>query len=850
MYHTAINAEPSCACTFFADNWAFDADSPPVLINAFGAVQRVAKLWHLHISPQKSWAWSTDAKYRKAISGIQVDGSVIPVALHEKDLGIEQSYCKKKFLKSVNKRISKTKDKLKVIKLAKIPRGCRKRVVVASALSNLTYTSGFTNICKAEYNGLRSACTKALARAGSGANPYLACNAVDLDVDPELRAAFQVIQLWRRFFKCFPDDLQLFGHCCMKLCGLTNLHKKPGPMAYLVHTLKKYGFTMNFDDFTVQLDGMQIPWLAVSMKTLKRLISQSWIRLLSHERIDRKDYDIEEFDAYANKKAFLKLDFHDRSLVEQFFTGRHFTHDMLAKFLPDVLPMCPMCGEEDSREHRLFHCAALSKFRVRFRRIKHLQTQWKRGHWFFGLCPCVEGAHQAIAQWCSNHRLILQPLDSTDRVYVFVDGTAFFGDTRTLTISAAAWVQTPWEQKSIRDMQRAPVPGADQSSFAAEIYAILMVLNIFRVVTIYTDCSAVYDFVSMLLDDSRNSEPKCALPFFGIPVAEHIAKRERGCIEINKVRSHQSIAAAATTHEAWLIWGNDMADKHAKEVMVSDERQQFRVIEKLHKQTVQFRRDIEELYRYIAVIGNYQLQVTKEMRVREVEEIPFRPEDIHELRFPTQGHPVVPTLTADHFLAYTWGSVYLWRIVSWLKGLRWDASPHAGCDISFVELYIDFCLTTSSRAPVNVFTTQERQKYGFYNFALMDIETRADSAVQTLAQQTETWTRSILWLHKHCPQKFFPANVVSRSISLSKLGCSSWHKAFDKRPILQHGFRAAHILHKYFCSGSGTHRNFSKVLDLAFDSKPVDVPPWLLVPFPARVAYMRRSKDIFAELTT
>eukprot|EP00438_Fugacium_kawagutii_P018405 Skav225054 [mRNA] locus=scaffold3690:14004:15914:- [translate_table: standard] len=636
----------------------------------------------------------------------------------------------------------------------------------------------------------------------------------------------------------------------MKLSEMTNLHKKPGPMAYLVHTFQKYGFTVDFTNYTVQLDGLQIPWLEVSLKTFKRLLSQAWIRLVSNERIDRKDYDIDEFDVYANKQAFLKLDFHDRSLVEQFFTGRHFTHDMLAKFLPDVPPTCPMCGETDSREHRLFHCSELSKFRVRFRRIKHLQTQWKHGNWFFGLCPCVEHAHQAITRWCNSQRLILQPLDSVERVYVFVDGSAFFGETQALTISAAAWVQTPWEQKSVCDFQRAPVPGADQSSFAAEIFAILMVLNIFRVVTIYTDCSAVFDFVSMLLDENRIGEPKCALPFFGVPVADHIAKREKGNIEIRKVRSHQSLKNAANEHDSWLIWGNDMADKHAKEVMISDNRQQFRTIEKLHKQTLQFRRDIEELYRYIAVIGNYQLQVTKELRVREVEETPFRPDDIHELRFPTHGHPVVPTLDADHFLAYTWGSVYLWRIVTWLQGLRWDSSPHAGCDISFVELYIDFCLTTSSRAPVNVFSTQERQKYGYYNFALMDLETRADVAVQNLAQQTETWTRSILWLHKHCPQKFFPANVISRSISLSKLGCSSWHKAFDRRPILHHGFRAAHILHKYFCSGHGTHRNFSKVLDMAFDAKPAEVPAWLLVPFHARVAYMRRSKDIFAELNS
>eukprot|EP00438_Fugacium_kawagutii_P019764 Skav203654 [mRNA] locus=scaffold2755:35547:39857:+ [translate_table: standard] len=848
MYHTAMSAEPSCLCTFFADNWAFDAECPNVLKNAFGAVQSVSQLWKLRISPGKSWAWSTHSDFRKMIANIEVDGTRIPVVLHEKDLGIQQSYCRKKFLQSMRKRIEKTRSRLKIIKTAKIPRGCRKRVVVAAALSNMNYTNGFVSIGKAEYNALRSSCASAMSRSGAGSNPYLACNAVDMDVDPELRSTLHSFQLWRRFFKTFPSETQVFSHCCQKLSNVSSLHKKPGPMANFVHVLQKHGFTADFHALTVQLEGLCLPWTQVSVKTLKRIVHQTWIRLISHERISRNDYDILDFDTYANRKAFLKLDYHDRSLVEQFFTGRHFTNDMLAKFLPAVEPRCPLCGENDSREHRLFHCRALDKFRVRFRRIKFLQTQWKRGHWFFGLCPCVEDAHHAIAQWCERARLILRPLDSDTRAHIFVDGTAFFGDVQSLTISAASWIQSPFQEKAMIDMQREPVPGADQSSFAAEIFAILMVLNIFKVATIYTDCAAVFDFVTLLLDHVDGVFPKCALPFFGIPVAEHIARRRAGDIAIVKLKSHRTQESAISEYDSWCIWGNEQADIHAKEVCLTDRRMLYNKIARMYKKTLRYRSDIVELYQYIAVTGHFQLQTIKDQRVQDLVIVPFVPENISELRMPRRGRQVVPTLTRDHFLAFTWGSVYLWRIVSWLQCLRWGPTPQAGCDISLVELYIDFCLSTFSRAPVNVFTTAERQKFGYYNFALMDLEGRADAAIQTLAQQTETWTRSILWLRKHCPQKFIPANVISRSISLAKLGCSSWHKAFDKRPILSQGFRAAHILHEYFCSSRGTLRNFTRPLDLKFDRKPPDAPSWLLQPFTVRVALMRRSKSLFDEL--
>eukprot|EP00438_Fugacium_kawagutii_P027150 Skav201186 [mRNA] locus=scaffold2736:230692:235800:+ [translate_table: standard] len=850
-HHVILAANPSATTAIFADNWSFNASDAGGLNDAFTALVDMTKVWMLGISPNKSWAWATTGRLRKALHSLQVDGARIPVVYHEKDLGVEQSYCRRKHMRSIKDRLAKTKSRLKTIKSAKIPRSCRKRVVVAAALSNMNYTNGFVSVSKVDHHSLRTAAAKAMLRTGAGANAYLACNAVDVDVDPELRAIFHCFMLWRRFLRCFPGDCDRFLACCRKLASSVAVRKKPGPVANFVSCLRKLGIETDFTSFCLMLHGIPVDWLLTSMKTLRRLLHHLWIQHVSGERIDRKTFDITSFDAFANRSAFNKLEYHERSMVEQVLIGRHFTHDMLAKFLPGVDSACPMCGQDDSREHRLFECPAFQKFRTGHRRVGYLRRQWNTANWFFGLCPHIEDLWQLLRAWRTDLGPLPVPPRDLHRAYVFVDGSAHFGDIQDLTIAASAWIQVPYLERVIVNKQRLSVPGLDQSSFAAELFAVLLALGRFWSVTIYCDCASVCDLLWQVLatGDDGGWEAR-GLPLFWKPIRDHLARRNHGDIQIIKVKSHREEADATSQLDAWQIWGNNYVDGEAKAVFDHDRHHVYKRFSRAYVKASRNRQDILELYKFIAITGQHHAQLQGERRKQEIQVPEFRPQDLPDLRFPSAGRVHCPELSQDQYLAFPWNPLFLWRITGWLRTLKWGDSPAGGSDISLLELYIDFCLVTSSFAPVNVFTKKERDRYTCYKYVLTDVEDRVDFGTWTLSQQYRVWTKVVVWLHKHCPGTFFPAALIPRCLSLHCIGCSRWLQGFDRRPLLSSLWKPAVLLHDFFCTETGTKRTLDRPINMHVTGKPLDGPQWLRTPFAACVARIRKAPSIFNELNS
>eukprot|EP00438_Fugacium_kawagutii_P010992 Skav206623 [mRNA] locus=scaffold1562:332529:337027:+ [translate_table: standard] len=413
------------------------------------------------------------------------------------------------------------------------------------------------------------------------------------------------------------------------VCEPEEMHKAlPGPVANFLAHCHKLGVVTHFPDTLFRLHGIVVDWMNVSMKTLKRLLHHCWIRHVATDRIDRQGFDVGGFDTFANRKAFLKLEFHERSLVEQFFTGRHFTHDMLSKFLPDV-PAGPLCGNADSRHHRLFGCPELDKFHTNFRQVKRLQERWKVGNWQFGLCPWVENWWQLLEAWSNTNREFSIPSSSDTVHHIFVDGSAHFGDHQDLTISAAAWVSAVPGVTQVIQCRRAPVPGVDQSSFAGELYAILLALNAHWKVVLYCDCAAVCDLVNNLVSSGHdNGWCNRGLPFFWKPILDHVRKRRPGDIVVHKVKSHRSLRDACSDLDAWIIWGNNTVDREAKMVFSHDRTALFNKFSKAYAAAGRNRRDIDELYRYIATTGAFQLRARNETRRREVVVPAFVPADL------------------------------------------------------------------------------------------------------------------------------------------------------------------------------------------------------------------------------
>ena len=841
-FRVLLDEAPSCECAFFADNWSLFANDPHQLIQGFEVLQKIVSDLSMKIAPTKSWCWATDSESRKALRALSVDNKMIPMVFEAKDLGVQQCYSLKKCKKVLTQRIGKAKSKLSVVKKAKVPRGSKKRLALGAGLSTTAYGSAFSSIAPKDVHTLRVKVSQAVSRSGSGANSYLACNVVDTNLDPELRFLVQRFQLWRRFIRTFPSQKQFALENMFALQDIPCINRKMGSLHAFVASIVMLGGKVDTQG-KICLADQNFVWFDVSSKFLIFAIHRSWVRHVATQRIERKHFDINDFDAKGCSTAFGKLAPKDKAFVDSYITGRHCTNEILSKYIPTIASKCSLCQAEDSRHHRLFECPALAKFRQGKPALKRAMN-WPEANWYFGLCPAIEDIPDRLRLIDGNFPLTI-PEECNSHEYVFTDGTAFFTNVQQYTVSASAFVVADFGKFDIKHSGSSVVPGLEQNSFLAELFAVRLVLNTYFNAHIFTDCQAVCDLLKLAINgESIQQELGSQSIELWRCLHTHLNARPLGAITVAKVKAHVDHKHVRDPILKWQTWANNCVDSIAKNVFLVQHRVLHSKVEKLYNKALRNRKDIYELYCFWALATNKCIQAEISQGKHQKVTNQFD-SSLPSLAFATGGQSLVLNLSREQFLGFPWGPVYLWRISQWAMQLVWPTEgTNHGRDISFVELYIDFMLWSGTRAPRNIFSAAQRDRYGFSNFVLDDIDTLADAGPLDLFQQNDVWGRSLTWLHKFLPEGLFPANFLRRSLSLRDLGCSAWYRGFDKRPALTHRFEAAEILHRYFVTSTGTHRNMKRHLELNLKS-PGPHPSWLDIDFISRLPLMRRSKVLF-----
>ena len=152
-----------------------------------------------------------------------------------------------------------------------------------------------------------------------------------------------------------------------------------------------------------------------------------------------------------------------------------------------------------------------------------------------------------------------------------------------------------------------------------------------------------------------------------------------------------------------------------------------------------------------------------------------------------------------------------------------DRDPNDPTDISYLELYIDFRVTTHSDAPINITTPEERAAYKIPRYELRDRNTQADSRGNPmLATQSRTWTCFIKWA-EHQGMALFLTTHKPRAKSAEKFGYPRLLQGLHKRPTLAAGNKAFYYLQDYFKVAKGPNRNLDKPLDIPANA--ARVPP-------------------------
>eukprot|EP00438_Fugacium_kawagutii_P001439 Skav215660 [mRNA] locus=scaffold2880:231725:234547:- [translate_table: standard] len=331
------------------------------------------------------------------------------------------------------------------------------------------------------------------------------------------------------------------------------------------------------------------------------------------------------------------------------------------------------------------------------------------------------------------------PEENHETAIVFTDGTAFFAEYPTLAIAGSAVICVSRNQDKILWGKRLLVPGVEQNSFVAELFAVLLALNKYHSVHIHCDCQAVCDLIHKALSGIPRGEVlHHDYDEIWQYIVKHVQCRTPGAIQISKVKAHQDPMRLDDLDLRWKATCNNMVDEQAKASVTNDNFELYKRLEELASQQRKFREQTKSLHSFLGEMSELDMEkkrIAKRDQKHMYNDLKL---DDDRLAMPATGFTVQVRVTDDLCFAFPWGPIFLWRIVYYVNNLQWaDNGMNAISDVSCLELFVDYVMFTKTYAPINR-TTQLQRGRRILNWVLEDLYDGCDAGTTFSLQQQNT----------------------------------------------------------------------------------------------------------------
>ena len=786
-----FSREPDVSFYGFADNWSIYSGSISCLKSGIRDIEQFCDLMLLPLAGDKSWVWSTSAPGRKALSQIILQGKNVPIRHNEKELGCDMQYTRRPCRHVFQKRVNTAIDKLRKVPRIPVQKKFKKRLVKGSAMPSCEYGSPLIHASKQELHKLRSEVSKALGGGRAGESPYLTCLFGGKDIaDPEFIFVLDKLRVIRSLASRSWFSLRKF------LQWVVEPGDRPGPAKSLHNALMHMDLRITPDGEITFHHGVTINVFTSNFNFLVQMMEFEWAwvvscRLATKRKVWKPVYfNPRQFRRFESTNTEQKI---QTLLVHT--NGAYYTNDQIARFKSDHNSMCPWCESHDSIRHRI-HCKSLQNIRD-----KHLHN--------IDLTKIDDiFQHHAIhiipdEVWDLMHQLSLRYLD-IPRVPLF-DCTPFSlyidGSCTDPTISmarlssgAVTLVQDKYQSCVVASQL---VPGVEQSSSRGEILAGVLALSFAFKITIYTDYQLFYDRV---LDMQKGCKPQSHWTNIDLWDCVHnLIKDRQEHITVVKVKAHENWEKLSGDRRMQ-AWHNQQVDLAAKREISSSP------LFKLYQKIVNLLKQQEEQFEgYAGFLVDSALDIFKNKVSKEHYREKF---DIDHLSAKGNGKPSWVCRTSFDNLVpdrNRFPHNFLEAIVEWFAKLSWGHQfvESYNC-ITWVELYIDFVLSTRTLAPVRLPSANSKKAGNYVN---RDNEL-GKHLIPLLGGDVFTFASAIKYLDRKGILRL--PKIAPRVSMSSMLGLAEKYAGLSLRPKLTHGTKSAIWLQKaipHFCPARG-HLNF------------------------------------------
>ena len=665
----------------YVDNWEITATSPRALQMALVEFRDFTEIMALEVDWNKTYVWATHGHQRQQLKQLH-----LPLQHWAKDLGGCVFYGRRHTTGLQAVRFEAMAPLWGRLRVSCAPFAQKLRAVRTAAWPRALHACASVRILEQQFVTLRAGAVRGLNLDKPGTNSLLLLSMHFHPVhDPEFFAFWHTLLDFRRLQN--EQDVQIDLQWI-----LTQQEGKfpPGPLwVFFMGCLRiQWSWDVSQGLLLDRIGAFSL-W-RISLKELEFRAVYAWQTMVGTLCQSRRGFaGMGLADAQLSQGCHLPLTDVQRGLLRTAHDGTFFTQDGLKYSSTDGDDKCLHCGEQDSIEHRIWHCSTFAHVRDQLAHLRpsHVESlpECTRLHCWIQAPPAQLTFFQLLDSIPDASHQLETPVGGGE-LDLFTDGSCLFPQFPRMRFAAWAVLQGSmatddgWSDC----LAGGALHGLWRTSGRAELVAVLAAIRIGirsgRRTRIWSDCDNVVKKVKLLLATPLPGRSNAHDADLWEQIGTELGRDHD--ITIHKVAAHVGSSVAGPV-EDWARGLNDQADMQAKHFNYARPPEFWQVWTRLLSQ-------LQEA----EAVSNYVVQLhcnigEESLRLRPREGGPQMRQVVLEARLPlAQCVQCSQETSMPHALLSVFGSHQAHRLWKWFQTV---CTGHVwGSWVSPAQLYVDY----------------------------------------------------------------------------------------------------------------------------------------------------------------
>ena len=792
---------------------------------------KFARCFGMAIDWAKTWIWGTTPAVAKKLQQClmtHVPEVIVAIRRTAMDLGAQLTYSGPPILGQFRKRIDRAVCRLKRLRTMKIPLKSKALLLQGGVYSVMFYGIALLPLGTQHLDMLRPLCADALLGKAPNRNSAIALAATPGVVDPMVHAITIVVRTVRRFLnQLSPSECLDFYHIASRHDGQANhVH---GPAGVLRYWLGKLGWSVSNTGLLDVQTFCNVPLRTTSNASLVRWIQKEWDKEVFQFHCRRSAIAFVQFDLRATRRLIQSFPSQQQPALLNELSGAFQTEQQKQHWAHDSTGNCRHCQVPDTREHRLFDCAATDEIRTPYKLVlDSLQAEGRLVHELPAFHLDQEVDLLTAVHLCHPEATVSQPLldrfhQLATQDYVpnfYTDGSLHFPEDPTARHAAYAitldllqsdeqridavrtWIRTGQRPATFATLAVARTTG-EQRIHRSELYAVLRVCELFRHANIHADATATISIFNKCLNAARPGQLQTHEDFDLIERLWHSLRR--GSHAIFKVKAHATHAHPLNYLQCYHTWGNEAANEAAISTCLHMHPEISAMATKLHAANELQKSQLTQIYKLHLELHHARAMLDAQQKTRlPHEELrpsgPPQAKILADWKIEDPMDNPVPRIA--NLALCAWGESLSRVMLNWMLLFKWPKHESVSGEdpgITFLELMLSFHLYSGLLPPV-------KRTKGDKGEFLQPLEAQGDLELHavTFGELGSIFAVWLAQLRKLLSPDVWPSYSHGPCRSLYRLGSGTQGRGICTRPQFPCQDRVIDLLARYI----RTHEDF------------------------------------------